>query len=1210
MLDTGSGTSIIDLGTLKKIGLDSEIDNSSLKTLINASGEKMKILGAVTLNVQISNLPPRKHVFQVLDSINYTNILLGRDFMRLFGSVKFDFAQNKIQLGPTSISCLSTQNASVRLCEDTTIPARSEKVLSVESTTDNFMLTGDFEPNRLPKSRGLYITRSRVVPNIDGIFCITALNVSSCDVVLKSQTTMGTLQPAGETISSANIESRASSFKIDDVDINSKLSAQEKSQLEQLLMDYQDVFAANTKKPQQTPLVKHRIITNDALPVNRKQHRVPVAWQDDLKQQVSEMLSNGIIRPSASPWNAPVLLVKKKDNSIRFVCDFRGVNDVTKRDTYPLPHIKDVIDKMAGARYWSTLDAASAYWSIPLVESDKEKTAFSSPNGKFEFNVMPFGLSNAGASYQRMMDMCLAGLPSDRTLAYMDDIVVFNSTFEQHIQDLATVFDRLRSAKVSLKASKCVFASEKVNFLGYELSFEGIQPQQRLTEAISNFPPPTTRKELKSFLGLAGFYRAFIRNFATITQPLNRLTSDNVQFAWSESCESAFCEIKRRLTSQPILAFPKLNETFIIEVDASDFAAGGVLSQKGSDGLLHSIAYFSTAFKSSQRNWATITKEAFALILAIRHWHVYLSGTPFVLNSDHNPLVHLRQQKDPRGKFARWIAELEEYDYTVQYIRGKTNIKADLLSRNKNASSTQPNSLFDDKIYAAFFSDISFKEQLLEEQQSDPVINSVKHAVENKTRILQGRFKRIQNKLRIENGVLTKSGRPVIPASLRKFVIAEVHNTAHFGTDKCYAILKDRFFWPSMYGYVKNFISLCVHCQQTKCNTAPPKAPLVDMVTPDAPMQFICIDIAYMPKDNKGFEYFLLIGDIFSKYIEAVPLKDQTTSSIIAALLSKWIYIHGIPLYILSDQGSNIDSQALHELCNIFGIEKRRSSAYHSQGNGFAERNIRSVKDMLRSALLHRSLNQSKWSTILPELIFALNTSVSKAINHVPFDIVFGRSARLPIDVLFATADHTPMDSNTPTEYANDRNQTIKTAYDVVIDNLQLSRSNMQKQYNKNIRFNDFPQGAKVWLKVKYYKTGENRKLAPRRRGPWTVLQKLPNGVNFKIENDQTKETKTVHHDRLTPVAMDKNTDRPVQDVMFHDRSFRQDDILDRFASKTNDSESDEERVYTSSDEDYTTDTDNEEFHDDNERPYRRYNLRERRARHFPENIPWTAIQL
>eukprot|EP00795_Rhopilema_esculentum_P011292 gene11292-biopygen11554 len=436
---------------------------------------------------------------------------------------------------------------------------------------------------------------------------------------------MGTLQPAGETISSANIESRASSFKIDDVDINSKLSAQEKSQLEQLLMDYQDVFAANTKKPQQTPLVKHRIITNDALPVNRKQHRVPVAWQDELKQQVSEMLSNGIIRPSASPWNAPVLLVKKKDNSIRFVCDFRGVNDVTKRDTYPLPHIKDVIDKMAGARYWSTLDAASAYWSIPLVESDKEKTAFSSPNGKFEFNVMPFGLSNAGASYQRMMDMCLAGLPSDRTLAYMDDIVVFNSTFEQHIQDLATVFDRLRSAK----------------------------------------------------------------------------------------------------------------------------------------------------------------------------------------------------QKDPRGKFARWIAELEEYDYTVQYIRG-----------------------------------------------------------------------------------------------------------------------------------------------------------------------------------------------------------------------------------------------------------------------------------------------------------------------------------------------------------------------------------------------------AKVWLKVKYYKTGENRKLAPRRRGPWTVLQKLPNGVNFKIENDQTKETKTVHHDRLTPVAMDKNTDRPVQDVMFHDRSFRQDDILDRFASKTNDSESDEERVYTSSDEDYTTDTDNEEFHDDNERPYRRYNLRERRARHFPENIPWTAIQL
>ena len=315
---------------------------------------------------------------------------------------------------------------------------------------------------------------------------------------------------------------------------------------------------------------------------------------------------------------------------------------------------------MAGAKYWSMLDVASAYWSVPLAESDKEKTAFSVPRGKFEFNVMPFGLSNSGATYQQMMDMCLSGLWTDKVLSYMDDIVIFNSTFEDHIHDLKNVFECLRIAQVTLKASICVFADEKVNFLGFELSVDGIKPQHCLTNAINEFHHPESKKEIRGFLGMAGFYRAFIKDFASISKPLNKLTGDNVKFMWDERCKVAFQELKQCLISEPILAFPKLNDSFVVEVDASDFAAGGVLSQIGVDNMLHPVAYFSTSFTGSQRNWAPITKEAFALVLAIRHWHVYLAGTEFSLRSDHNPLVHLREQKDPRGKFARWIAELEE----------------------------------------------------------------------------------------------------------------------------------------------------------------------------------------------------------------------------------------------------------------------------------------------------------------------------------------------------------------------------------------------------------------------------------------------------------------------------------------------------------------------------------------------------------------------
>ena len=331
----------------------------------------------------------------------------------------------------------------------------------------------------------------------------------------------------------------------------------------------------------------------------------------------------------------------------RCVSCVSGLNSVTKKDTYPLPRICDIIDKMQDAKYWSTLDAAGAYWSMPLNEEDKEKTAFTVPRGKYEFNVTPYGLTNAGASYQRMIDMCLSGLSFDRILAYMDDVVIFSRTWVEHLRELNAVFEKLVEAGITLKASKCVIGSRSVDFLGYRLSENGIEPQERLVEAIRNFARPETRKAVKSFLGLAGFYRSFIPHFAEVAHPLTKLTSDNVKFVWSEPCEQAFTDMKRLLSSEPVLAFPRIGEPFVVDVDASDLAFGGVLMQKGPDGVLHPVGYFSDAVKASQASWAPTTKEAFALVLAVRHWYIYLAGTEFVLNSDHNPLVHLRAQKDP-----------------------------------------------------------------------------------------------------------------------------------------------------------------------------------------------------------------------------------------------------------------------------------------------------------------------------------------------------------------------------------------------------------------------------------------------------------------------------------------------------------------------------------------------------------------------------------
>ena len=1209
LIDTGASCSIIDIGSVHKLGLADQI-NPHGDLLVNASGNPMDILGSVDINIDMQDFTVVQNL-KVLNHKTFRNVLLGRDFLTKFKNVEFDFVNNKVRIGRSWHLCKDVKGKEpVRLQKRVSLVARSESVVAVKCNKSLSLVTADFEPISLFGTPGVYATRCRVVPDLEGVFQITFLNVNDTEVHLKSRKCVGNLTGV-ENVMSCKVKplGKDSTNAAKSTVFGENLSNDQRHQLEKLINEYQDVFASNPKKPSLVKNAQHKIITEDAMPVKHKTRRIPEAWHEEVNRQVQEMLDNHVIRPSSSPWNAPIILVKKKDNSMRFVCDFRGLNNVTKKDSYPLPHIRDVIDKMSGAVYWTTLDAASAYWSIPLAEHDREKTAFSVPRGKFEFNVTPYGLCNAGATYQRMIDIALSGLPGDRILAYMDDMVVFSKSFSEHLEDLQQIFRRLRYSSISLKLSKCVFASERVDFLGFTLSAAGIQPQARLTEAIKQYQPPANKKQLKGFLGLAGFYRSFIPKFADISKPLNALTNHDTPFFWSKDCQNAFQDLKYALTSEPVLMFPNFSQSFIVEVDASNYAVGGVLSQLGLDHREHPVAYFSTALQKSQQNWSVTTKESFALVLAVRHWHVYLAGRNFLLKTDHNPLVFLRSQKDPRGKLSRWINELEEFDYTIKYVPGKENVKADALSRNNAADPDQPTSTFEDKIYASFIKSKGFLEQLATEQLRDPVIKNAKLKVGNNESITQGRLKRVQKQLRIEKDVLTKSGRPIIPPSLRKLIVAEYHDKTHFGTRKVYSLLQQRFYWPNMFGYIQSFTSNCRICQQSKCDTMPPKAPMVPMFTPSAPMQLISLDIGYMPKDGSGYQYMLLIGDTFSKYVHAISLKDQTAPTIVNALLHNWVYIHGTPLYLLTDQGSNVDGALMKQICNLLGIEKRRSSAYHSQGNGFAERNIRTVKDMFRAVLLQRRLPQSRWRSILPELVFALNASISKATKCVPYEVVFGRSVILPQDIMFEVVNIDQHDQSTAANYEQDLRSTLQDTFHQVVKTLQLSKQIMQKHYNRNVRFHTYKTGQNVWLKVKHYKTGENRKLAPRRDGPWTIVQKLPNGVNFEIENHRG-ERKIVHHDRLSPVVGDevprKSSIQSYQqssDTSSCDASEDSSDESYSTCSTASARESIEERDRGNMEE---RDRDNnEDILPDRGRPQRARTIRQ-----IPGTIPWDALDI
>ena len=469
-------------------------------------------------------------------------------------------------------------------------------------------------------------------------------------------------------------------------------------------------------------------------------------------------------------------------------------------------------------------------------------------------------------------------------------------------------------------------------------------------------------------------------------------------------------------------------------------------------------------------------------------------------------------------------------------------------------------------------------------------------------KITKGRLKRVQSQLRVEDGILSKSGRPVVPAPLRRFVTSKLHDIGHYGTGKTYALLKERFFWPGMYGYTENFVSSCKTCQQTNCDTHPPKAPIVPMLIPHAPMQFISIDIAYMPQDNSGYRYILLAGDVFSKYIQAIPLRDQSAPTIIQSFDKSWVFTHGNPLYLLSDQGSNVDGDVVREFCDTLGIEKRRSSPFHSQGNGFAERNIRSVREILRSALLGRNMDESQWRKLLPSLVFALNCSVSRATKSVPYSVVFGRLPILPIDMLFGSGNGSTNENfATPKQYTEEVEASLKQIWDSVRTHLEISKKEMMSQYNKGVRFFNYEPGAKVWLKTDIIKGGEN-KLAPKRTGPWCVVQKMPNGVTFRITNENSGATKIVHHDKLNPVR------KRVSDVS-DTESLIQDSVprggVDRDSWTSSGSSSGHSDYFPSEDSDSDNDSDDSHIPPDGDR---RYPTRDRNPRVIPGAIPWDAV--
>lgn len=455
------------------------------------------------------------------------------------------------------------------------------------------------------------------------------------------------------------------------------LSASHAKQLSELIRSFPCLFSDT---PGRTCLLEHDIEVGDTKPIKQRFYRVNFEKRRYLDAEVKYMLENGIAKPSNSSWASPCILVPKSDNTPRFCSDFRKLNAVTKPDSFPLPRMDDCVDQVGAAKFVSKFDLLKGYWQVPLSERAQEVAAFITPTGLYSYKVMPFGLRNAPATFQRLMNQVVGDMPG--CAVYLDDVVVFSDTWESHMERIQELFSRLARARLTVNLAKCEFARATVTYLGRVVGQGQVRPVAAKVLAIEQYPIPTTKKELMRFLGLVGYYRCFCQNFSSVVAPLTDLLHKNVKFVWSPVCQQAFEHVKRLLCVAPVLAAPHPAQPFQLHVDASHEGAGAVLAQQDDLGICRPVSYFSKKFNKHQLNYSVIEKETLALILALKHFDVYLSGSAVItVYTDHNPLTFLASLKNSNQRLIRWSLFLQSYSLDIQYVKGKDNIVADALSR-------------------------------------------------------------------------------------------------------------------------------------------------------------------------------------------------------------------------------------------------------------------------------------------------------------------------------------------------------------------------------------------------------------------------------------------------------------------------------------------------------------------------------------------------
>ena len=786
----------------------------------------------------------------------------------------------------------------------------------------------------------------------------------------------------------------------------------------------------------------------------------------------------------------------------------------------------------------------------------KHKAAFITQKGIYEWKRLGMGLRNSCVSFQMVMSQVLRGLHWKNMLVYVDDICVFSKNFDEHIIHLQQLFERLRSAGLTLNPKKCYFAAKQVKFLGHVISKDGIQVDSNKTKVIDTFPTPKTIKEVRSFLGMCNYYRRFIKSYSSITSPLNKLLKKDEDFVWNSDCQTSFETLKRKLTTAPILAHPSMNDTFILTTDASTTAIGYILSQKDKGNRDHVIAYGGRSLSKTEKNWSASDIECLAVIEGIREYKTYLSNNEFIVYTDHKPLQYLMTQKGATGRLARWSLELQGYNFHIFHKIGKTNVVADSLSRRRYSEDSNQN-------HAKTSTDTCSMEELKHEQtieiefqyHTDPQIHTLDPLnvepklpeTENLIKLQKEceDFRDIYNYLESEtlpddskkrktvvaksesyslcDGVLyhwfqrrTRRVREpdrwirqlALPKTLRLEALKAYHDNesggAHFGVEKVMAAIKQKYHWPRMHQNIYDYIQSCERCQRIKTDQHIRPPPQTSMPI-DGPFERWHMDFLKLSKTNEGYQYLLLVVDSFTRWVEAFPMKNQESKEVAKVLFAQIFSRFGAPRKLVSDLGKQFTSNLILSLCEIFNVKKHFTSAYHPQTNSFCERNNRTIIQSIRA---YCDKDQNNWPSKIPGILMALrNSPCTQSTKHSPYYLAFGRDMNLPFDLQVTPKDSLQREAK---EHIHEILSNLKITQELARQNIAEKQTKSKEYVDKTTKEPSFRLNQMVLLRQFKTPVGKSPKLIDKYDGPYYISELGPN-YTYKLRRcSDHKEMKSL----------------------------------------------------------------------------------------------------